>query len=56
MKKRIFGAISFGSLFLVPAFVFASTFDPIATPEPASLLLIVSGLIGVWGFRRLLKK
>ena len=62
MKKQIILALSFSSLFLVPALVFAGSptgpggpDTPDALPEPAGLFLIAAGLIGVWGFRKIFK-
>ena len=62
MKKRLFGAFSLISLSLTPGLVYAATSDPgsigggTPLPEPTSLFLIASGLIGVWGFRLISKK
>jgi hypothetical protein len=35
---------------------FNTTGDPVAAPEPATMLLIGSGLIGLWGARKKFKK
>jgi len=54
MKKLYFLLLSVLSLVLIPGM--ASALAPIATPEPTSLLLIIAGVFGIFGFRRIFKK
>ena len=59
MMKKLSLIIFLLSLILFPLMAFANGVAPSITPvvpEPATLLLIASGLIGVFGLRRVLKK
>jgi hypothetical protein len=41
------------ALVMLPGVAFAFTYE---VPEPGSILLLVSGLLGLWGFRKMFKK
>ena len=59
MKKLHYSLVSVLSLVLIPGIASAVTPvppGPTATPEPTSLLLIIAGLFGIFGFRRIFKK
>ena len=57
MKKLPFITFLLLSLIMFPVMAFADNNTAIVrTPEPTTLLLIVSGLIGVLGLRRVFKK
>jgi hypothetical protein len=53
MKKLHYLLLSVLSLVLIPGI--ASAVTPIV-PEPTSLLLIIAGLFGIFGFRWIFKK
>ena len=53
MKKLRYLLVSVLFLVLVPGM--ASAIGP-QVPEPTSLLLIIAGLLGIFGFRRIFKK
>ena len=52
MKRLLFA--SFAVLAMFP--INALAIEPIPVPEPASLVLIISGLAGVLGLRRIFKR
>jgi hypothetical protein len=54
MEKLHYLLLSVLSLVLIPGI--ASAMAPAQTPEPTSLLLIIAGLFGIFGFRRIFKK
>ena len=54
MKKLVFLTLS--ALTLLPVSVLAITDQPTPAPEPNSLILITTGLLGVLGLRRIFKK
>jgi len=57
MKKLHYSLLSILSLVLIPGVALAITpAPPTQTPEPTSLLLIIAGLLGIFGFRRIFKK
>ena len=55
MKKQYYWLLSVLSLVLIPGRVSALT-PAQQVPEPTSLLLIIAGLLGIFGFRRIFKK
>jgi hypothetical protein len=58
MKKLHYLLLSVLFLVLFPGMASAVTPLPVpqAAPEPTSLLLIIAGIFGIFGFRRILKK
>ena len=54
MKKLYYSLLSVLSLVLIPGVALAIT--PGQVPEPTSLLLIIGGLLGIFGFRRIFNK
>jgi hypothetical protein len=54
MKKLYFLFLSVLSLVLIPGT--ASAIISVDVPEPTSFLLIIAGLLGIFGFRRIFKK
>jgi len=55
MKKLYYLLFSVLSLVLIPGI--ASAIAPVPqVPEPTSLLLIIAGVFGIFGFRRIFKK
>jgi hypothetical protein len=53
MKKLYYSLLAILSLVLIPGVASALTQ---AVPEPSSFLLIIAGLFGILGFRRIFKK
>jgi hypothetical protein len=56
MKKLHYLLLSVLSLVLIPAMASAQDVEPIRAAEPTSLLLIIAGLFGIFGFRWIFKK
>ena len=52
MRKLYFLFLSVLSLVLIPGTASAIT----NVPEPSSFLLIIAGVLGIFGFRRIFKK
>jgi hypothetical protein len=52
MRKPLLILMSL-ALVMLPGVAFAFTYE---VPEPGSILLLVSGLLGLWGFRKMFKK
>ena len=44
------------ALMMLPGVALASTGNNFVVPEPTTILLLVSGLLGLWGFRKKFKK
>jgi hypothetical protein len=58
MKKLLFAFVPVLAMFPVSVFADQQARTQITTgvPEPTSLILIISGLVGVFGLRRILGK
>ena len=56
MKKLHYLLLSVLFWVLFPGMASAATPLPQAAPEPSSLLLIIAGLFGIFGFRWIFKK
>jgi hypothetical protein len=56
MKKLHYSLLFVLFLVLFPGMASAVTPVPPQVPEPTSLLLIIAGVFGIFGFRRIFKK